>query len=242
MLCLTENAAQTILVVDDDSQFRRSLRLILSSAGYVVREARNGYEAIDEITADRPELVLLDLNMPGIDGFETCKRIRAASEVGIIALSVRADEKDKVTVLDAGADDHIAKPFGTPELLARIRRLAQTLQDQLAPFVSAGLQVDFSRRRIIANDRPVHLTPMEFKLLQYFVANRGKPLTHLSLLRLLWGPARSPDPDLLRVYISNLRKKIEPDPAQPSYIHTEPYVGYRFDSGFSATKVRACEE
>lgn len=230
-----------ILVVDDDPQVRRAFRAILSSQGCSVVEARDGNEALDEIKADAPDLVLLDINMPGIDGFETCKQIRAFSDVPIIVVTVRGAENDKVIALDAGADDYIVKPFGTQELLARIRGAVRRVPSakEMPPFNSSGLNIDFERRRVVVHGKPVHLTPTEFELLKHLVVNQGKPMSHLKLLHLLWGPEHSNDREPLRVFIGQLRKKIEEDPEHPRYIHTEPLVGYRFDPDFGMpTKTR----
>jgi two-component system KDP operon response regulator KdpE len=227
--------------VDDDPQVRRTFRAILASQGCSIIEARDGNEALEEIRADSPDLVLLDINMPGIDGFETCRRIRQFSDVPIIVITVRGDENDKVVALDAGADDYIVKPFGTQELLARIRGTVRRAPNarEMAPFSSAGLSIDFERRRVVAHGKPVHLTPTEFELLKHLVMNQGKPMSHLKLLHLLWGPEHADDREPLRVFIGQLRRKIEKDPEHPRYIHTEPLVGYRFDPDFgSSTKSR----
>ncbi len=232
----TKKAAAKILVVDDDPQVRRAFRAILASQGCSVIEARDGNEAIEEIKADTPDLVLLDINMPGIDGFETCQQIRTFSDVPIIMVTVRGDENDKVVALDAGADDYIVKPFGTQELLARIRGAVRRVPSakEMPPFNSLGLSIDFERRRVVSNGRPIHLTPTEFELLKHLVVHQGKPMSHLKLLHLLWGPEHSDDREPLRVFIGQLRKKIEQDPEHPRYIHTEPLVGYRFDPDFGS--------
>lgn len=220
-----------LLIVDDEPQVRRSLRTILTSQGCMVVEARDGEEAIEEIKADPPDLVLLDINMPGIDGFEACRRIREASDVPIIMVTVRGSEKDKVTALDAGADDYLVKPFGTQELLARVRAAARRVPsaEEIPPFVSSNLSIDFERRRVVAHGQPVHLTPTEFELLKHLVVNQGKPVSHLKLLNLLWGPEHTSDREPLRVFIGQLRRKIEPNPDEPRYILTEPLIGYRFE-------------
>jgi two-component system KDP operon response regulator KdpE len=207
------------------------MRAILSGHGCSVIEARDGEEALEEMRADHPDLVLLDINMPGIDGFETCKRIRELSDVPIIMVTVRGNEKDKVAALDAGADDYLVKPFGTQELLARVRAAVRRVQsaEEIPPFVSPNLKIDFERRRVVARGQPVHLTPTEFELLKHLVLNRGKPVSHLKLLHLLWGPEHSSDREPLRVFIGQLRRKIEPDPDEPRYILTEPLIGYRFE-------------
>lgn len=228
-------------MVDDDRQLRRVFRAILASESCTVIEARDGYEALEEIEADCPDLVLLDINMPGIDGFEICRRIREFSDVAIIMVSVREGERDKILAFDAGADDYIVKPFGTQELLARVRAVVRRAGTELIPepFGSAGLEIDFVSRRVIANGRPAHLTPKEYELLKQLVLNQGKPVSQLKLLQLLWGSDHSNDRTYLRVFIGNLRKKIEPHPDQPRYIHTEPWVGYRFDPDYGMrTKTR----
>jgi two-component system KDP operon response regulator KdpE len=229
---VAKRAPAKVLIVDDEPQVRRALRAILTSQGCNVVEVRDGEEALEEIKADPPDLVLLDINMPGIDGFETCRRIREASEVPIIMVTVRGSEQDKVLALDAGADDYLVKPFGTQELLARVRAAARRLPNvqEIPPFVSAHLKIDFERRQVIAGGEPVHLTPTEFELLKHLVLNQGKPVSHLKLLHLLWGPEHGTDREPLRVFVGQLRKKIEPNPDEPSYILTEPLIGYRFEA------------
>jgi two-component system KDP operon response regulator KdpE len=230
-----------VLVVDDEPQVRRALRAILTGHGCTVIEVRDGEEALEEMKADRPDLVLLDINMPGIDGFETCRRIRETSDVPIIMVTVRGNEKDKVLALDAGADDYLVKPFGTQELLARVRAAVRRVPsaEEIPAFVSPNLKIDFEHRRVIARGQPVHLTPTEFELLKHLVMNQGKPVSHLKLLHLLWGPEHSNDREPLRVFIGQLRRKIEPVPDEPRYILTEPLIGYRFEPGDDkATKTR----
>ena len=219
-----------ILVVDDEPQIRRVLRSTLSARGYVITEARTGEEALESLGKDRPDLILLDVNMPGIGGIETCREIRRGSDAAIIMLTVRNAERDKVAALDAGADDYVVKPFGIEELLARIRsalrRYAPT--DALPSFVSKELTVDFETRQVTVRGEAIHLTPKEFDVLKHLVANQGKPLTHRRLLQSVWGPDYGEETESLRVVINQLRKKIEADPARPKYILTEPWVGYRF--------------
>lgn len=221
----------TILVVDDEPQIRRVMRTTLSSNGYTVIEARSGEEALEMLRKERPELVLLDVNMPGIGGLATCREIRDNSDIAIIMLTVRNTERDKVLALDAGADDYVVKPFSMEELLARIRAaLRRTSSGEPVPaYVSNDLEIDFERRKVLAQGRPVRLTPKEFELLRHLVANQGKPLEHRRLLQLVWGPDYGNETEYLRVFINQLRKKIEPDPAHPKYIHTDPWVGYRFE-------------
>lgn len=221
----------TVLIVDDEPQIRRTLLTILTSQGYPVIEARTGDEALEIIRRERPDLILLDVNMPGRSGVETCKEIREGSDIPIIILTVRNAERDKVLALDAGANDYIVKPFGANELLARIRATLRRSSpgNALPSFVSNDLNVDFERRAIAVKGEPVRLTPKEFELLQYMVANQGKPLPHRRMLQAVWGPDYGEETEYLRVFINQLRKKIEPDPRHPRYIHTEPWVGYRFD-------------
>jgi two-component system KDP operon response regulator KdpE len=225
-------SAGKILVVDDDPQIRRVMRATLVGHKYEVTEARNGEDALTGISAEMPDLVLLDMNMPGIDGLETCRHLRSGSDVPIIVLSVRNTEKDKVAALDAGADDYITKPFGMEELLARIRaalRRAPTSPENGPHSVAtADLQIDFDTRRIQVKGKETRLTPKEFDLLRYLVSQAGKPVPHRELLQAVWGPDYGDEPEYLRVFINQLRKKIEPNPAKPKYILTEPWVGYRF--------------
>lgn len=219
-----------ILVVDDAPQVRRVMRTALTAEGYTIFEARNGEEALEISRAKPPDIILLDVNMPGMDGLETCREIRKSSDVPIIMLTVRNAERDKVLALDAGADDYVVKPFGMRELLARIRAaLRRTMpQDKVPAFVSKDLSIDFETRRVTVRGREVHLTPKEFELLRQLVANLGKPLTHRRLLQSVWGPDYGDESEYLRVTINQLRKKIEPDPSHPKYILTDPWVGYRF--------------
>ncbi len=219
-----------ILVVDDEPQIRRVLRATLSSEGYTIVEARDGEAALAEFRRERPDLVLLDMNMPGLDGLATCRELRAGSNVPIIMLTVRSSEKDKVRSLDAGADDYVTKPFSMEELLARIRAALRRTSptEALAPIVTKDLKINFENRSVIARGEDVHLTPKEFELLRHLVANQGKPLSHRRLLQAVWGPDYGDETEYLRVTINQLRKKIEPEPSRPKYILTEPWVGYRF--------------
>ncbi len=223
--------AEPVLVVDDNPQIRRALRAILISQGFVVMDARSGEEALDLIRKERVEIVLLDVNLPGMSGFETCKEIRRASDVPVIMLTVRNSERDKVQAFDAGADDYIVKPFGAEELTARIRAtLRRSGSEDSFSFVSSNLQIDFERRTVSAKGRTVRLTPKEFGLLRQLVTNQGKTLTHRWLLQSVWGPDYGEEMESLRVLVNQLRKKIEPDPRKPRYILTEPWVGYRFEN------------
>lgn len=221
----------TILVVDDEPQIRRVMRTSLTGEGYTVLEARSGEEALETLRSEHPDLVLLDINMPGISGLETCREIRSNSDVPIIMLTVRNTEKDKVRALDAGADDYVVKPFGVEELLARIRAALRraAAAEPVPPFASPELQIDFERRKVTVKGRPVRLTPKEFELLRYLVANAGKPVPHRRLLQAVWGPDYGEETEYLRVFINQLRKKIEPDSRRPRYIHTDPWIGYRFE-------------
>jgi two-component system KDP operon response regulator KdpE len=224
-----------ILVVDDDPQIRRVMRATLVSHGYEVIEARDGEAALAEIGREAPNLVLLDMNMPGLSGLETCRALRATSDVPVIILTVRESEKDKVAALDAGADDYVTKPFGIEELLARIRaalrRSAASPDAGPRAFSCPGLEIDFETRRVSAQGRDVRLTPKEFDLLRHLVAHAGKPVTHRELLQAVWGPDYGDEPEYLRVFVNQVRKKIEPNPARPQYVLTEPWVGYRFEPG-----------
>ena len=223
-------SAARILVVDDDPQIRRVLRTTLIAQGYEVADARNGEEALERIRGEKLDLVILDMNMPGMSGLETCRLIRSGSDVAIIMLSVRDAEADKVEALDAGADDYITKPFGSPELLARIRaalrRLPQTTNElQVVRF--DVVEINFTTRRVVAGNREVRLTPNEFDLLQYLVAHPNVPIPHTRLLQSVWGPDYGDEVEYLRVFINQLRKKIEKNPSSPKYLLTEPWVGYR---------------
>jgi two-component system KDP operon response regulator KdpE len=222
--------AANILVVDDEPQIRRVMRSTLTAQGYAITEARDGQEALAKLRTEHFDLVLLDMNMPGMDGLEVCREIRAGSAVPILMLTVRSAEKDKVRALDAGADDYIVKPFGNQELLARIRAalLRSTAGDVAALLTTKELTFDFEKREIIVRGKPVHLMPKEFELLRQLVVNQGKPIAHRRLLQAAWGPDYGDETESLRVVINQLRKKIESDPANPRYILTEPWVGYRF--------------
>lgn len=219
-----------ILVVDDEPQIRRVLRSTLASQGYVITDAKTGEEAVESVRRNKPDLVLLDVNMPGMGGIEACREMRRGSEAPIIMLTVRNAEKDKVLALDAGADDYVVKPFGIEELLARIRAALRRYApgDALPPYVSKELTLDFESRQLTVRGQEVHLTPKEFDVLKHLIANQGKPLTHRRILQSVWGPDYGEETENLRVVINQLRKKIETDPAHPKYIRTEPWVGYRF--------------
>jgi two-component system, OmpR family, KDP operon response regulator KdpE len=221
-----------ILVVDDDLQIRRVMRKMLVAQGYAVNDARSGEEALDLLRRNRHDLVLLDLAMPGMGGLEACRVIRAGWDLAIIILSVRDMEKDKIGALDAGADDYVTKPFSMQELLARIR--AGLRRSPLAPeaapplLETGGLQIHFAARRVIVRGQEVRLTPTEFDLLQYLATNANTPIPHRRLLQAVWGPDYGNEVVYLRVFVNQLRKKIELEPAKPRYILTEPCVGYQF--------------
>jgi len=200
--------------------------------GYTVNDARSGEEALETLRRDRHDLVLLDLAMPGMGGLEACRSIRSGWDVAIVVLSVRNLEKDKISALDAGADDYVTKPFSMQELLARIR--AALRRSPLAPESAQqplhldGLEINFATRRVIVSGQEVRLTRKEFDLLQYLVTNCNTPISHRRLLQAVWGPDYGNEVVYLRVFINQLRKKIEPDPAKPIYILTEPCIGYQF--------------
>ena len=231
----------TILVVDDEPQIRRVLRTTLSSNGYEVIEAKSGEEAIDMVVTERPKLVLLDVNMPGMSGLETCSKIRLSFEGPIIMVTVRNAERDKIAALDAGADDYVVKPFAIGELLARIRAaLRRASSGESLPRIEfPDLSIDFEKRTVDVRGGRVHLTPKEFEVLRFLAIHHGKPLTHKRLLQTVWGPEHAEETESLRVVISQLRKKIEKDPTQPAYILTEPWLGYRFQLPTVASEKRS---
>jgi two-component system KDP operon response regulator KdpE len=223
--------ASTILVVDDEPQLRRAMKATLSSIGYTVVEAKTGEEALTRMDELRPDLVLLDLNMPGLGGLETCRAMRERSDLPIIILSVRNTEPDKVQALDAGADDYVTKPFGIQELLARIRaamRRSPGASSDVRLVKSGALEVDFVQRRITVDGRAVRLTPKEFELLQFLASHANQPVAHRKLLQAIWGPDYGDEVEYLRVFINSLRKKIEINPSKPAHLVTEPWIGYRF--------------
>ena len=221
-------ANQRVLVVDDEAPIRRYLRAALGAQGLTVYESATGSEAIQAVLSHRPDIIILDLGLPDIDGIEVTRRLREWSQTPIIVLSVREAEQDKIAALDAGADDYLTKPFGTGELLARMRvALRKQISNPSEPiFKSGDLSVDFSRRLVTMNEKEIQLTPTEYDLLKVLVTYAGKVITHHQLLRQVWGEGYD-DMHILRVNISNLRGKLEPDPSRPTYIHTEPGVGYR---------------
>jgi two-component system KDP operon response regulator KdpE len=224
---MTENLPR-ILVVDDERPIRRFLNASLSG-NYTIIEAANGEEAIHAASMERPDLVILDLGLPDLDGIEVTRRLREWTQIPIIIVSVREQENDKIAALDAGADDYLTKPFGAGELLARIRvALRRSTQNENEPvFTSGGLEMDLTLRIVTVGGQPVSLTPTEYDLLKTLIKHAGRVLTHRQLLRTVWGNTYENDTHILQVNISNLRRKIEPDPTRPSHIVTEPGVGYR---------------
>ncbi|MFZ5856722.1 MAG: response regulator [Chloroflexota bacterium] len=219
---------QRVLVVDDEAPIRRYLRAALGAQGLTVYEAASGEEALQAVLSHRPDIIVLDLGLPDLDGIEVTRRLREWSQTPIIILSVREAEQDKIAALDAGADDYLTKPFGTGELLARMRVALrkQTFATSEPVFQSSGLTVDFARRLVLVNEKEIQLTPTEYDLLRILVIHAGKVITHRQLLKQVWGEGYD-DMHILRVNISNLRRKIEPDPARPRYLLTESGVGYR---------------
>jgi len=229
------NGQPRILVVDDESQIARVLRTGLKPHGYDVRVAADGVSALETFGDWHPDLVVTDLAMPNMDGLELCRRLRALSQLPIIVLSVRGEERTKVEALDAGADDYVTKPFGMDELLARVRaQLRRASTPFLSEMSSAALEVgdfriDLEARSVFVRGDEVHLTPKEYDLLVHFVRHAGKVLTHSNLLSAVWGGNYTGQGEYLRVFVGQLRKKIEPNPSTPRYILTDPWVGYRFN-------------
>jgi two-component system KDP operon response regulator KdpE len=219
-----------ILVIEDEAQMRRFLRASLTHAGYELVEAETGEQGLVQAAAHNPELVLLDLGLPDLDGLVVTERLRQWAKTPIIVISARGQEQDKIKALDAGADDYLTKPFGVGELLARIRvalrHAAQTDAGQ-SQFVLGELRVDLVRRQVLLGDQEVHLTPIEYRLLTTLIKHAGRVLTHRQLLREVWGPNASDQTHYLRVYMGQLRHKLEREPSRPRYLLTEPGVGYR---------------
>jgi two-component system, OmpR family, KDP operon response regulator KdpE len=223
-----------ILVVDDEPQILRSLRTALTAAGYDIQTAATGEEALRQLQGRLPDLVILDLMLPGISGLEVCRWLRERSPVPVLVLSARGEERDKVAALDLGADDYLTKPFGVEELLARIRATLRRAAGSGGPstVIAAGeLRVDVDRRLVTRAGVEVHLTATQFELLKTLVVHAGRVLTHAYLLRTVWGPEYEGETQVLRVFIAQLRRKAEQDPAHPRHIRTEPGVGYRFHLG-----------
>ena len=221
-----------ILLVDDEVAIQRAMSPLLRSRGYTVTVAGSGREAIEMFERERPDLVILDLGLPDVDGRHVCRQVRERADTPILILSARGEEKDKVAALDEGADDYITKPFGPDELMARVRAALRrslgrdaTLHGQLS---RGDLTIDFDKRRVHRGSLDVRLTPKEFELLTLLVTHAGRVLTHRTILKAIWGTHGVDQPEHLRVLVGQLRKKIEPDPANPRYLLTEPWVGYRF--------------
>lgn len=225
---------QKVLVVDDESQITRVLRHSLTAHRYDVRTAADGLSALDTFRDWHPDLIITDLQMPEMDGIEFCRELRKVSTLPIIVLSVRGEEKTKVQALDAGADDYVTKPFGIDELLARVRaalRRSPETNDETETILSDGdFHIDLSTREVTVKGESVHLTPKEFDLLVFFFRNRNKVVTHRAILTAIWGGNFTEQTEYLRVFVGQLRKKVERDVSQPKYIRTEPWVGYRFIS------------
>jgi two-component system, OmpR family, KDP operon response regulator KdpE len=223
-----------ILVVDDEPQIARMLRTQLTARGYEVEHAATGNEGLLAVGENPPDLVLLDVGLPDMDGLEVCKRMREWTAVPVVFLTVRDEERTKVQALDAGGDDYITKPFGMPELMARVRAvLRRAIEQPSSPsnvFESGGLRVDFAARQVTVNGHEVRLTPTEYELLRMFILHADKTLTHRQLLTQIWGPDSTTETQYLHVFIRQLRRKLEPEPGSPRHFVTEPGVGYRFRS------------
>lgn len=226
--------APAVVVIEDERPIRRFLRVMLEGHGYRLFEAATGAEGLVEAASRQPDVVILDLGLPDMEGLEVIRRLREWTAVPIIVLSARGQERDKVAALDAGADDYIAKPFGAGELLARIRvalrhAAGASREGGDATFTVEGLEVDLARRHVRRDGQEIHLTPTEYRLLAALVRQAGKVLTHRQLLTEVWGPSHAEESHYLRVYMAQLRRKLEADPAQPRYLLTEPGVGYRLN-------------
>jgi two-component system KDP operon response regulator KdpE len=221
-----------ILLIEDEPQMQRFLRIILQGHGYRLVESATGQEGLMQAATRSPDIILLDLGLPDIDGLEVTRRLREWSDIPIIVISAREQEQDKIKALDAGADDYLTKPFGAGELMARIRvamrhRAMRQAGQQESVFVLANLRVDLARRQVFLNEKEVHLTPIEYKLLTVLIKNAGKVLTHQQLLKEVWGPSYLTETQYLRVYMTQLRHKLEADPARPRFLINELGVGYR---------------
>jgi two-component system KDP operon response regulator KdpE len=220
-----------VLVVDDEPNIIGTIAPLFRAQGYDVFPAMTGRAAIEAVERDKPDLIVLDLGLPDLDGVDVCIHVRRSSSVPIIVLSARGSENDKIRALDAGADDYVTKPFGAGELLARVRvalRRVESAAPAGEPIVRGDLIIDRERFRVVRDGDEVRLTPKEFELLTYLAQRPGRVLTHRAILKAIWGPHAADQPEHLRVLIGSLRRKIEPDPASPRYILTEPWVGYRF--------------
>jgi len=227
---------QVALIIDDEVQIRRLLRIALEAENYKVLEAKTGQEGLIEIANRRPDIILLDLGLPDMEGIAVLKRLREWSETPVVVLTVRDDEQEKVAALDAGAEDYVTKPFGTPELLARMRAAQRKTRqaEEISVFKHGDLIVDLAARVVKRGSHEIKLTATEYALLRLFVKHSDRILTHRYILREIWGPKSEEHRQYLRVYVTHLRQKIEPDPAKPVLIITEPGIGYRFISSNSA--------
>jgi two-component system KDP operon response regulator KdpE len=225
-------APASLLVVDDEPSLQRSIGLLLRSRGYTVLAAMSGSEALASADRDRPDLVILDLGLPDMDGLRVCQALREKRDTPIIVLSARGSERDKGAALDLGADDYVTKPFSPEELLARVRaalrRRSDVVVEPTGRLMVGDLCIDYDRRRVINDDKEIRLTPKEFEVLAFLARQPGRVLTHRAILKAVWGPNAVQQPELLRVVIASLRRKIEPDAAHPRYVMTEPWTGYRF--------------
>jgi len=231
-------SAGRILVIDDEPQIRRIMRTTLITGGYEVDDAKTAEEGLLKVREFRPDLVLLDINMPGMGGLAACRELRADPNVAIIMLTVHNTEAAKVEALDAGADDFVTKPFSTPELLARIRaalRRIPVAQSAPSRLRSGELTIDFAARTVARGTSSAHLTPKELDLLRYLTQHANEAVPHRELLQAVWGPDYGDQVDYLRAFIKSLRKKVEPDPEHPQYILTEPWIGYRFSGTFESS-------
>jgi two-component system KDP operon response regulator KdpE len=228
------NEHRRVLVVDDEPQITRVLRTTLTAQGYDIRVANDGEMALELMKNWTPHVVVTDLAMPNLDGVGLCRKLRQVSQVPIIVLSVRGHDRTKVEALDAGADDYVTKPFSMNELLARIRaqlRRSPVVEEPSTSIVAGDFKIDLDARSVRVRGEEVHLTPREFDLLVYLARRPGKVMTHRSLLGAIWGANSTEQPEYLRVFVGQLRKKIETDPSSPKYLLTEPWVGYRFEPG-----------
>src|SRR5207302_9246528 len=230
-MSLTTGEKSRVLVVDDEPQITRVLRTVLTSQGYQVRTAAEGEAALANFSDSRPELVITDLYMPHMDGIELCRRIRAMSGVPIIVLSVKGEERTKVEALDSGADDYVTKPFGIDELLARVRAALRrgAGEAEVASFDAGDFRIDLDARRVHARGQEIRLTPKEFDLFVYMARHPSRVIPHAALLEAVWSEASQEQPEYLRVFMGQLRKKLEPDPSHPRFLVTDPWVGYRIN-------------
>jgi two-component system KDP operon response regulator KdpE len=229
-------SAARVLVIDDEPEIWRAVRAGLASAGFTAEWAPTGTEGMDLVARWRPDVIILDLTLPDLDGIEVCRRLRSWTQLPIIVLSVREGEVDKVTALQLGADDYLTKPFSMAELIVRVRVALRHAthtpsgSDREARFQTGGLVIDFERRQVSVDGKEIHLTPTEYDLLKYLSLNAGRVLTHRAILRAVWGPAYEQEVTYLRVFFNQLRRKLEPDPSRPRYLLTELGIGYRLRS------------